>query len=271
MSRNTYNAPAARNAIRIVECLCESPSPIGVREICRQTGLNPNMVFRLLKTLHDEKWILSHDDGAKYAMSLRPFHFAGKVAANMSLSKAVKDPLQELWRKTGESCYLGIRDETRTLFLEHLDATGDIKIAAKPGGRFLMHCAAPGKVLLAYSTRDCVINVIKTEGLPAQTPATITSQAALFRQLNQIRMQGFAVDGEEYASGLICFAAPVFGYSNQIAGTIGLSVLTLNYSLTAMTKKLGPLVIQAANKASANMGSVKPSEGTKHQKEIRHD
>lgn len=261
MAKKNYNAPAARNAISIIERLCQSEIPIGVREICRQTGLNPNMVFRLLKTLEEVSWIVSYENGTKYAMSLRPFHFTSKTAANMSLSRAATGPLHELWEKTGESCYIGIRDDTRTLFLEHLDASGDIKIAAKPGGRFLMHCAAPGKVLLAYSSRERVLDVISTEGLPAQTTNTIKSKRALFKELDKIKEQGFAIDSEEYASGLICFAAPVFDHKNELAGTIGLSTLTLNYSLKRMINELGPHVLRAAEKASINLGSVKPGEG----------
>ena len=260
MANTSYNAPAARNAIIIVERLCQSETPIGVREICRQTGLNPNMVFRLLKTLEDVNWIVAYEGGTKYAMSLRPFHFTSKTAANMSFARAATGPLHELWEKTGESCYAGIRDVTRTLFLEHLDASGDIKIAAKPGGRFLMHCAAPGKVLLAYSSREQVLDVISVEGLPAQTPNTITGKKALFEELAKIKKQGFAIDREEYAGGLICFAAPVFDHRDQLAGTIGLSALTLNYSLKRMINELGPHVLHAAGKASTNLGSIRPGE-----------
>ena len=73
MAKSSYDAPAARNAVRVIELLCESERPLGVREVARRLELNSNMVFRLMRTLHRQGWVVPDEDGTKYAMSLRPF------------------------------------------------------------------------------------------------------------------------------------------------------------------------------------------------------
>ncbi len=257
MPKTSYDAPAVRKAVLLIELLCESEKPLGVSEISQALDINSNMVFRLLKTLEEEGWLVRVAEGPKYSMSLRPFHFTSKTVRRMGLRTAADEPLKRLWEETHESCYLGIIDGTRTLFLEHLDATGDVRVMATPGGRFLMHCAAPGKVLLAFSPPEFTEKVVKKEGLPAQTKNTIKNLKTLQKELETIREQGYALDNEEYADGLYCFAAPVFNVKDELAGTIGISVLSLYYSLERMLKDLGPRVISTANAVSKSLGATR--------------
>ena len=257
MPKTSYDAPAVRKAVFLIELLCESEKPLGVSEISQALDVNSNMVFRLLKTLEEEGWIVRSSEGPKYSMSLRPFHFTSKTVRRMGVRTAADEPLRTLWEETHESCYLGVIDGTRTLFLEHLDATGDVRVMATPGGRFLMHCAAPGKVLLAFSPVEFVEKVAKVEGLPAQTKNSIKTLKVLQKELEAVRETGYAIDNEEYADGLYCFAAPVFNVKDELAATIGVSVLSLYYSLERTIKELGPRVISAANATSMSLGSTR--------------
>lgn len=258
-TKPTYDAPAARMVIRLIEELCTSDEPMGVTDLVQRLKSNANMVFRLLHTLEGMGWIIRSGVATpKYAMGLRPFHYTSKPIRRIHVRQAAETPLMALHQKTRQSCYLGIIDGTRTFMVEHLDALeGDIRLNAQPGGRHLMHCAAPGKVLLAYSPDSFFDRVIKTEGLPAQTEHTITSGAKLRKELATIRSVGYAMDREEFARGLICFAAPLFDVNDQLVGTVGISVLTLYYSLTQLEKDLGPAVIEAADLISEALGAMR--------------
>lgn len=251
--RASYDAPAVTSAVRIIEYLCDRREPAGISDIANHLGLNKNMTYRIIHTLQKEGWILQVDR-TKYTMGLSPFHHLAKPISRMDIMQASREPLRQLWEKSGESCYLGIIDGTRTLFLEHLDAIGDVRITARPGGRFQMHCAAPGKVLLAFSEDAFVDTVVQENGLPAHTGKTLTSADALKTDLQSIRTRGYGLDIEEYAEGLLCFAAPIFNHRSRIAGTIGLSVLTLYYSKQKMIRELGPMVLEAAKKCSVALG-----------------
>jgi DNA-binding IclR family transcriptional regulator len=263
MSRKTakrkYDAPAARMVIRLIEELCQNEEPLGVTELVQRLQSNSNMVFRLLYTLEEMGWIVRNGGATpKYSIGLRPFHYTSKPVRRTNVRQAAEGPLRELHQTTRQSCYLGIIDGTRTFMAEHLDALeGDVRLNAQPGGRHLMHCAAPGKVLLAFSPESFVDKVIKVEGLFPQTDHTITAAPKLKKELARIRSQGYAVDREEFARGLICFAAPLFNVSNELAGTIGISVLTLYYSLTQLEKEIGPAVMMAADRTSEALGATR--------------
>ncbi len=254
MAQTSYDVPAVRKAIRLIELLCESEHPLGVSEIGHRLDLNKNMVFRLLRTLQEEGWIIQENGGApKYRMSLRPFHHASKPVSRTNLRVAANEPIRELWQDTGESTYLGVLDGDRTLFLEHLDATGNIRLSAQVGGRYAMHCAAPGKVLLAHAD-EALLKKLAKKGFERQTRRTICDLPALQKALDEVIRQGYALDLEEYADGLLCFAAPIHDYKERVIGTVGQSVLTLHYTPERLVEELGPNICDTARKISLAMG-----------------
>jgi IclR family acetate operon transcriptional repressor len=246
-------APAARNAIIIVELLCDSDEPLGVSEIAARAQINKNMAFRVLHTLLEMGWVVQDGADLKYRMSLRAFHYVSKPVARMNLKAAAGEPVRDLWRKTGQSTYLGVLDDDAVLYLEHLDATGPVHIAGTVGGRYALHCSAPGKVLLAHAG-DELFERLAERGFARQSRQTITSPGKLARELAAVREQGYALDIEEYADGLMCFAAPVCDYTGDVVGVVGISVLTLYFTRERMETECGPAVLEAARRISAAMG-----------------
>jgi len=252
MAKTSYDVPAVRKALRLIELLCDSDEPLGVTEIGQRLELNKNMTFRLLRTLHGEGWIVQ-EEGPKYRMSLRPFHHTSKPVGRMNLRTAAEEPLKELWKATGESTYLVVLDGDRMLVLDHLDSTRDVRIAAKVGARYHLHAAAPGKLLLAHAGPS-LLEELAEDGLQRFTAHTITNRDELRENLARIVAEGYALDLEEYADGLLCFAAPIFDYEEKVVGAIGISVLTLYSTSKKMVDEFGHKVIAAGKRISAALG-----------------
>ena len=253
-----YEAPAVNAAIRLVELLCESADPLGISEISQKIAINKHTVVRLLGSLVAQGWVLRHAEGAKYSLSLRPFHHVSKPVQRMTLRVAAEGPMRELWRATGQSTYLGVLDDDHVLYIEHLDATGAVKVAGRVGGRYALHCSAPGKVVLAYAGEQ-LLRRFAQAGLSRQTAKTMCDLDQLREHLADIVRQGHALDNQEYADGLLCFAVPIFNHRGEVEGTIGQSVLTLHFTPTKFVKVLGPQIIAAGQEISRAMGY--PSDG----------
>lgn len=252
-----YRSPAVTKAINVIELLCDSPHPLTQAEIGRRLGLNSNMTFRLLHTLEEAEWVLRQENG--YTMGLRAFHHTSKPVARLDVQKAGAESVRDVWKATGESAYLGVLDGLRVLYLESLDATGPLKIAAQVGGRYELNCSAPGKVLLAYEGEGLLDKVVKARPRK-HTENTKTTKRDLRPELKLVVEQGYALDVEEYADGLMCFAAPIWNYEDRVVATVGISVLTLHYTKKQLVKNLGGQVLEAAAKISTALGSSMPKD-----------
>jgi DNA-binding IclR family transcriptional regulator len=172
----------------------------------------------------------------------------------MGLREAAAAPLRELWEQTGEACYLAILDDDRCLFIEHLDSTQEVRAQGRVGGRYQLHCCAPGKVLLAHAGRKLID---RTLGRPLEpnTVATITDNEELRRELASVVDRGYALDLEEYSRGMMCLAAPIADAHGQVIGALGITGLTIHYTQAELVSVFGPRVLRAAAEAAENLGS----------------
>jgi DNA-binding IclR family transcriptional regulator len=93
----------------------------------------------------------------------------------------------------------------------------------------------------------------RSSTLEAFTPFTLTSDADIELQLNEIRERGWAFTSEEREAGLNSLAAPVFGATGRIVAT--LAVGGPSFRLTAeKADEIGPLVATAGMSLSQRLG-----------------
>lgn len=263
MADTNYFIPAVARATELLEYLSASHVPLGVSELSRELKTNKNMVFRLLRTLQEQGWIVQ-EEGLKYRVSSRPFCCFSRPVQRIGPREAAAAPLRKLWEETGEACYLAMLDDDRCLFVEHLDSTREVRAQGRVGGRYRLHSCAPGKVLLAHAGRKLVGRVLGGS-LEQNTAATISSKEGLFQELALVVKQGYALDLEEYSRGMMCLAAPVFDADGRVTGALGITALTIHYTQAELVSLFRPKVLQAAREASENLGS--PPKGSTTQGE----
>lgn len=91
------------------------------------------------------------------------------------------------------------------------------------------------------------------QGDTAQIP-TVTDREALRKELALTRQRGYSLDNEEFGSGIICLAAPIFDYSGAVVGTVGCSFSTVNCSIQTIYEHCGEEIIKTAKQISVCMG-----------------
>ena len=248
-----YDAPALKNALTVISVLSDANTPLGVSDICRVTGLNKNMVFRILSVLLEEGWIWAEDGGAqKYSLTLRPFEVLSRPLGRMDIVMAAGDELKRVSERTRESMYLAILREGSALYLQHYESSREVKISGMTGGRYPLQCSAPGKVLLAHAEQDYIDSFISA-GYKTYTSKTLDGEG-LRVELEKIRKQGWALDDEEYGGGILCLAAPVFDHTGQAVGAVGTAVSTIYYSSESFVSSMLGDIVNTAGIISDRMG-----------------
>jgi len=259
-SKSKYDAPAARTVIRMVEELCQTGDPLGVSELSARLGASTNMTFRLLQTLEAAGWIVRGGDGTKYSVSLVPFHYASMPIGRMNLTAAANGPLEEYVRTTGECVYLGVLDQDEVLYIIHHDATGPVKVGGRLGGRYKLHVAATGKVLLAYSPETEIARIL-AKPLERFTKNTLTTPVQMRAELARVRREDSAVDREESFIGGVCCAYPVRDHAGKVVAAVGTTALASRFQKKNIRAVLGPGLKALADRISMALGYRKTSNG----------
>ena len=249
---NAYEAPALRKGIRLLELLCAAAKPLSVAKISQGLGLNKHMVVRMLGTLCDEGWVVQ-EEGPVYRVSLLPLHHFSKPVGRMDVVTAAQEPIDALWEATGETTYMAVRDDQWSMGIVARQTRRDIQVGGRIGSRLLMHCCAPGKVLLAHSEPE-LFERLAGQGFERQTDKTICDPADLRRHLEAVVRQGYATDNEEYLHGMLCLAGPVFDGQGRVVAAVGITTLTMFHSHASMAQDYMAPVLAACRRISRTLG-----------------
>ncbi len=205
MEKN-YDVPALRRANDILEALADAAKPVRAATLAERTGLSRSTLYLMLETLARMQWIEKRDDG--YVIGVGLFELGNAYVRHDALQAAFREGAGAFINTHNEVVQLAVLDGVQVVYVAREDAHRPVRLVSDLGSRLPAHCCALGKALLAGLADEAVVERLP-ERLEAVTPRTITRRAALLRELAAIRASGLAVEREEVAEGLACFAAYV--------------------------------------------------------------
>jgi len=244
-------------AVLILRCFDARHPELGISELSRLTGLSTSTVHRLLTSLVENE-LVRPTAHRRYSL--------GPLIAQLGRSGGLPTGLREVALPVARQ----LRDEVdETVGIHELLPNGRRAVVEQVEGRQelrrtytefgvpipLPH-GAPGKAMLAHLPAERREWWLARPIDPA-TPSTIADPEALRRQLDEIRVRGWAYSDAERTTGIRAVAAPVFDHTGSVAGALGLSVPTVRMS-PQRVQELGRRVKDAAWQVSQRLGA--PSE-----------
>jgi DNA-binding IclR family transcriptional regulator len=195
----------------------------GVTELSRDLGINKSTISKILSTLEFHRYLTQNPENRKYRLGLRFFEIGSLVADQMDLQKVALRFMEELNRKVEETVHLVVMDNFEIVYINKVESPQSLRIGTRVGGRLPAYCTGVGKVLLAALSPEELKLYLKKYPLQRFTANTITQAEKLKATLEEIRLQGYAMDNEEFSEGLMCVAAPIYNYSQKVIAATSIS------------------------------------------------
>ncbi len=227
--------------------------------LAEAVGLNRTTTWRILGTLEEQRLVTRDDRSGIYSLGFGLIDLAGQ-AGGAALARTARVVLDDLARQAGETAALAVvRDGLLTYVAE---ATADAVVAAGWRDREVsMHATSTGKVLLAFSESENIGMLLRQPRggrLPKHTSTTITSFAALEKELALTRERGYAVCRGEFESSAWGVSAPVLDLAGRAVAVV--SVWGPSERLTeARFEPLGQLAVAAAAQISGSRTREQPT------------
>jgi IclR family transcriptional regulator, acetate operon repressor len=204
---------AAQLLRRVVHC----GDPVTFTELTAATGLAKSTTSRLMMAL--ERGGLVRRDGAGRFLPGEMFvSYAWRGGAQASLVEVAQPFLYQVGEDTGETVNLGVASGGKVEQIAQVDSRYLIGGTNWVGLSVPLHCAALGKVLLAFGAAK-----LPAGRLEQRTERTITSRGALAADLSAVRSRGYAVTDEELEPGLVAVAAPVYRDGAAVVAALSVS------------------------------------------------
>src|SRR5579884_3750173 len=113
-------------------------------------------------------------------------------------------PLGELARGTEETAKLGVRVGLSVVVLEAVESPRVLHTRGDVGVVAPLYCTALGKAVLAFLPEGEGERMGGALTLRAYTPRTVGGREALRRELERIRVRGYATDVQEHEGDVRC-------------------------------------------------------------------
>lgn len=260
------NEPEARDggvqsvdrALSILTTLAEDDEGYRLSDLAVRTGLSTSTVHRLLATLESRRFVQFDRTQSKWHVGSRAFSVGATFARRRNFSAQAIPYLRKLRDLTRETANLAVVDDEFIIVLTRMESREIMRSLTKVGGRAAMVASGVGKAVLATYSNDDVSAIIRHHGMPRLTEKSIVRPSDLFRELEKIRKQGYALDDEEACMGLRCIAAVVYNDCAEPLAAISVSGMTSRLTDERLPE-VGQIVREVAQELTLALGGVMPT------------
>ena len=222
--KNSSPVQSIDRVFDILETLSTSTHGMTLTELSTEVGLHTSTTHRLLSCLIAREYVQKDMATNKYRLTLRLFEIGNRAISGMNLLSIALPHIEHLADATGETIHLVARRGNEVVYLYKEETNNSIvRIASFVGLHNPMYCTAVGKSILAYLPQDDINKIWEETNVIQFTPHTIANYEELAKDLEQVRLKGYAIDHEEHELGVTCVAAPIFNYTGLPVAAISVS------------------------------------------------
>jgi DNA-binding IclR family transcriptional regulator len=242
-------APALTRGLAMLELMAQQPHGVTLSEVTTALKMSAASAFRIATEL-EELGYLRREEGTKKFFVTRKLLLLGQPqATSRSLVECAVESMRQVLTITGETTQLCCLAEDQCVVIDQLPSVHPFKYIVDLGSRAPLHCAAPGKAMMAYLPEDELAPLLAQVKLEKHTARSITSRKELWAELERIRVKGYAVDHGEHFDGIHCVAAPLLNQHRQAIAAITIAGPSSRIPAGRFAE-FGRVMIGAANEAA---------------------
>ena len=209
---------SVERALQILTAFESDGRDLAVGQLADRLSVHKSTASRLAATLAAHRFLERAPNGDGFRLGSRLVRLGLVAAGAEDLVETARPAMEALAADTGETVVLSVPLNGEAVDVAQIDSR--FRVAGKTwvGRRTPLHATSDGKVFLAFGAA----------GLPAGrlarvTERTITSRAALARELAAVRQDGWAHAVGECEEGLNGVAVPVVGGDGRCRAALSVS------------------------------------------------
>lgn len=192
---------------------------LGIADISKEMGLHKTTVFRIVKTLERQGWLVQDSANRKYKLSSKLIRLASSVTRNFSVEDIILQEMKDLRDQFNEDVVLTAMVDDIAVCLERMQSKNVLRIYSRVGRSSSLVRGSTGKTLLAFQP-DVIINKVLDRNFPF-TAEGERSRQQLLSSLEQIRTDRYCSTTSELDEGISSVTVPIFDKDGKICYSLG--------------------------------------------------
>jgi DNA-binding IclR family transcriptional regulator len=245
---------SARKLLQVLLAFNQRRPQATVKELAEAAGLSLPTAHRYVALLK-ETGLLEDSGRVGYQLGWRVLQLAQTARASNGLAQVAEPVMRRLVAETDETVTLLQLIGDSMVCVGQIESSRFVRLTLEPGQRLPLSAGASAKVFLA--SFDRAERVAYLDRMAAEQPGFARRRAALERELEVVRSQGWATSHGEIDEGIWVASAPVSEGGQTMAV---LSMACPSYRLgEGRESRIVAMVTEAAREVSETLASSNPN------------
>lgn len=240
-------------AFSILTQIGQHDDGINLADLSKAVGLHTSTAFHLVRTMVELGVVRQAKGTKRYHLGRMIFSLAASSSSEVDLIATATPYLEALAQDSGEGSHFAMLSGDDVVIVARGAGTGAFQLVERAGGARPAHCTGIGKVLLAGMDDARFESWLRSAKLTALTEKSITDPSQMRLEVEQVRKAGVGYDDAEYNEEVRCVACPVYDFSGQVVGAVGVSGPIWRMNLQRM-EHITQSVRQTAAQLSEDLG-----------------
>lgn len=233
--------------LAVIRAFSEAGASLTSAEVAKITGLPRAATRRCLLTLVQLGY--AGNDGHSFYLKPKVLSLGYSFLSSASLAAILSPLLEQVSARLQESSSAAVLDDDQILYIARAATRRIMSIGLNVGSRLPAYCTSMGRVLLAHlpaAERDAYLARAELKRFTAHT---IADRAALARELDAVRAQGYALIDQELELGLRSIAVPVVNRAGAVVAALNASAQAARATPDQIRDTFLPVLREAAGEA----------------------
>lgn len=221
---NREQNKATARILTVLTSFASNIGEFGISELSQHLGMTKNMVFRAVKTLVEQDYIVRDPSGQRYQLGFRVLELQNTSSPEPTFRTLCAPYILQIHELTGETVSLNVRALDYMVFIDGVETRKPAVWRLQIGGLRPLHATASGQVLLAFLDDAAIDDYIARQpargALDGAKDDGPFSPDRLWDDIRLIRVKGYAEVLRPGALPNFSVSFPIWDAENNLHGVM---------------------------------------------------
>lgn len=232
--------------LRVLQALGDAPEGLTLTDVAGRIGLTRATARRFLLTLLELGFV--RQERRLFILTPKVLSLGVSYLSNRPIWQNAEPAMQELSRQLNESCSAAVLDGEDVVYVARVAGKRIMSVNITIGTRLPALATSMGRVLLSNLSATALHGFLEETRIRRYNEHTITDRDALFREIDNARMRGYAIVDQELELGLRSIAVPLRDRAGRAFAGLNVSTHAARVSRETLIRDVLPLMRDAARR-----------------------